>query len=369
MKRGMKGAFWRKVLIVNYEMSYTGSPRAAYNMAVVLKELGYEPYVWTMNTGPFEIEFERLGIAVEKINFPEDTDVLGKKLQMFRFVICNTIFCAAFASYAKNFSETVLYIMEAANIPQLIHDCCLNEEDIVHARHLACVSEYARDFIRNQYGIQKIAILRNYVRTWSDMDKAPGLNKVCEPVKFLVSGTIEYRKGQDIAEEAFLLLPDEYKSRAELHFVGSVPDWTIDFCEKLKEKRHPNIYFHDVIQEENKLFDFYQSMDVVMVTSRDESCSLVALEGAMLGKALIVTENTGAKYVVDDAFILPTGNSVALNKKMMELIDNHQIITEQGKANYKRYLKYGNKRRLKKELGLYLFKMQVFGTVRKICRR
>ncbi len=355
----------RKILIVSYEMTYTGSSKAAYNMANVLNELGYEISVWALNAGPFVNQFKDIGLDVNIINFPKEIDsAIEEKIKQFRFAICITVFCASFAKYASNFTETILYIMEASNIPQLIHDCCLNANDIIHARHVACVSKYARNYIRDQYGISHIVILNNYIDFWRG--KQCSQRKENEKVKFMVSGTIEYRKGQDIAEKAFLMLPDNYKNRAEMHFIGSVPNWSFDFYNSLRENQHFNIFFHNVISDRDELYEFYQSMDIFLVPSRDEACSLVALEGAMLGKTVLVTENTGAKYIVDRTCVLETGNELLLCKKMMHFIDHCDSLQEKGRENQKRYFKLANRHRFKREITLFLLRMYIVGMIGRI---
>ena len=68
-------------------------------------------------------------------------------------------------------------------------------------------------------------------------------------------------------------------------------------------------------------------MNVFIIASRDESCSLVALEGAMLGKAVIMSENTGAKYLDKSAkYIYSTLNSDELCRKMSQLTSRKELI-------------------------------------------
>ena len=80
-------------------------------------------------------------------------------------------------------------------------------------------------------------------------------------------------------------------------------------------------------------------MDVVVVASRDESCSLVALEGAMLSRPLIVTENVGAKYMVtpQNGLIVPSNDVDAMKDALMTMIDNRASLYEMGRESRKRY--------------------------------
>lgn len=332
----------KRILLINFEMSLTGSPRALLNLAIGLKTLGYNVDVWSMNPGPFETEFEKEDIKVRIINFTEENKKnLGVKIRKYKFVIANTVFCAAFASFAKEYTKTILYIMEAANLTQLVQDCYLNPNDIIEADYVLCVSEYSKQRIMNAYPIKRIDILQNYIEPWYKEEKFQKSDNI---IRFLVSGTIEYRKGQDVAEEAFLMLPDELQNHSELHFIGLTPEWALNYQKELYKKQNERIKFHNVISDKNELFDFYNSMDVIIIASRDESCSLIALEGAMLKKALLVTENTGAKYVVHNPeCILPTSDVLALANAMKRYINDPKKIISEGNANYCLYKERASK--------------------------
>ena len=99
------------------------------------------------------------------------------------------------------------------------------------------------------------------------------------------------------------------------------------------------VYYLGLIQGEKAKIDTLSKMDVVVVASRDESCSLVALEGAMLSKPLIVTENVGAKYIVseDNGFIVDTDNVEALKSAMIAMIDNKKYLGAMGRASRMAY--------------------------------
>ena len=339
----------RKVLLVSYEMSYTGSPVAVLNLAKAFKKLKYEVDVWTLNEGEFQVEFEKLGIRVNLVAFKSMDDfIIEKSLSDYEYIIANTVFCAEFAEWASAFSNTILYIHEAQNLADLVKACNIRWKSIETVSNVFCVSEYARKSILNQYNVKNLYVLSNYVEKVFFHKK----NKRDNKIRFLVSGTYEYRKGQDVVEEAFLGLPSDFREKAELHFVGAMPKWSRDYQNSIKEKKIDNIYIHSEICDRTELFQFYDYMDVIVVASRDESCSLVALEAAMLKKCIFVTENTGAAYVVaNKRFVLPTGEVQRLKKEMQYIISaNKRTLRREGIRNYKLYKKYGTKRKFCKQL-------------------
>jgi len=363
----------QEILLVSHEMTCTGAPRSLLNMALVLRELGYRPCVWTLRPGNLQQEYDREGFPVTVVPFPEEaSERLAGRIGKYRLVIANTVFCGAFAGYASRYAETVLYLREAGNLPQIVSGCGLNTADLTKAVHLVCVSEYAKECIQRMYPVRVEAVILNYVEDWRKKAEAEVRHRRRKTagggaasgngwkrggklvVRFLVSGTLEPRKGQDTALEAFRNLPPELRERAELHLAGQMPVWAASYQESLGLDAGGRIYYHGEISGRDKLLRFYQEMDVVLVTSRDEACSLVALEAAMLGKALVVTENTGAKYLVSPSCILPAGDAAALRGKMAEYIERPSEIPEEGKENRARYLVHGTKELYRESLGRYM---------------
>lgn len=329
----------RNVLLVSHEMTYTGAPRSLLLIADVLQKNDFCVEVWTLVDGLFREEFERKGINVYIADFLNDEDVCKEKLSFFNVVLANTVFCAKFAYFSQDIVKTVLFIREAHNLPVLIKENGLNPTWLVQARNVVCVSEYAKEFIEKNYGIQGITVIHNFV----DDEYSVGYFEKNAMVNFVVSGTIEERKGQDVALEAFRMLSEEHRSRAILNIVGASPVWAAAFMNSLRLNEQENVVYHGAIAERAKLMELYHKMDVFMVTSKDESCSLVALEAAMLGKPLIVTENTGAKYMVCSECIVPTSDAKSLCKKMEECICHFDNWKEYGKKNRENYCLFASR--------------------------
>ena len=328
--------------------------------AIILKEEGYNVTVWTLRAGEFEEEFQKAGMKVVKIDFlKEISEKMAGELRDFSLVIANTIFTAPFAKYAQKYAKTILYIREARNIPQIMTSCAMEETDIMLAEHIVCVSEYAEEFIRDKYNQKDISVIHNYVEDCFQK-KYRGKNMLLtNRTDFLVSGTVEPRKGQSIAVDAFLQLIKEGKNRKiYLHIVGAMPEWAGEYQKNLGLSLHNWIIYHGEIHDRRKLLNLYEKMDVILVPSLDESCSLVVLEAAMLGKAVILTENTGAKYLVDSACIVETGNSKKLAEKMREYIHNPKKVEEDGKRNRINYLGKATKELYRKEFLSYIHMLE-----------
>lgn len=352
-----------RILLVSHEMTYTGAPQSLLRIADVLLNNGYQVEVWTLTKGPLKKEYEAKGIRVITIEFPRQKKGLVTRLKEYSLVLANTIFCAEFAFFAQEHVRTVLYIREAKNIPWILETNKMDPEWLLGAENIVCVSEYAREFLKEAYGIQDVSVIHNFVEdffgsVWDkeqhkkvSSDEIAGQEDITD---FIVSGTVEPRKGQDVAVEAFLKLPEELRKIARLHIVGSMPTWAADYHRELKLGTQENVVYHGEYKDRGKLYELYRDMDVFLVTSTDESCSLVALEAAMLGKPLLVTENTGAKYIVGEECILPTKDIETLCKSMQDCILHAEKWRTCGKENRERYLRHGTRAAYEKSFLSYI---------------
>ena len=331
-----------KILLVCHELTYTGAPHSMLRVCRIIKNLGYYVEVWTPEYGEFGKEFTNIGVLVRLVH---QTDIGKSKyvgmIKAFDMAILNTIFTDGYARVIGKYIPAAWFIREATNIPK----CCENSKERLYTlmsyNNLYCVSEYAADFIR-QYN-KNVKVINNCVEDYS-------LKKVerddSKTVRFIQLGTVEQRKGYDVLLDAFESMPEEYQNRAELYFAGQCrqADIYIDFWKVIlsRAKRNSRIKYMGEIKNVDEKIATLSQMDVVVVASRDESCSLVALEGAMMSKALVVTKNVGAKYMVtpDNGCIVETGSVKALRETMMELIDNRDRLNAMGEKSRQIYEQY-----------------------------
>lgn len=314
----------KKILLVSHEMSYTGAPRSLLNMTRIFMKMGMDVHVWTLNAGEFTKEFSELGIDVKEVS----TSIysMQTEIKQFDVVILNTFFTAKLVSYMQSLTRTILYIREAQNIPDLARDCGLDVKDIDNANEVICISEYAREFITKNYSPHNINVIHNFVK--DEYRHKP--NFVHDGIiNYMISGTVERRKGHDVVIKAFLQMPEKLRKITRLHIVGRKPDWSKEFWNNLIPVNDERIIYHGEISDEKERLTLYEKMNVFIIASRDEACSLVALEGAMLGKALIMSENVGAKYLdISGRYIYLTEDVNDLCRKMCELTSRKELLVK-----------------------------------------
>ena len=172
-------------------------------------------------------------------------------------------------------------------------------------------------------------------------------------VHFCISGTIEPRKQQRFVIEAFQNIPLWLRSKCILHIIGQIPDWSKSYWTNLIGN-NINVIFHGEISNYSELISVYSRMNVFIVASTDESCSLVALEGAMLGKALILSDHVGASYLLkNDDYIFTVGEKEQLTSLLGKLTSRKQLLVEGIKNRYA-YIKLGTYSVYKKNMKRFL---------------
>lgn len=342
------------IIFISPEMIYAGAPRSLLRTAKIAKELDYNVIVWSSKNGPFVKEFQDNGISVEIVDIKlANTDKYRSIIKSAKLIYCNTIVTDAYVRLVKELKKPLIwFIREATNIPDF---CRSNEERLQTLREvddIYCVSEYAANAIR-QFTDRQIQILHNCVEDEKDFAVSTDRENDSK-VKFVQFGTIEYRKGYDVLLAAYKKLPLELKSKCELYFAGGFVNSGTPFCSYLftEIKGEKNVHYLGLIQGEKRKIQTLSEMDVVVVASRDESCSLVALEGTMLSKPLIVTENVGAKYIVkpDNGIIVKTDDVDTLSDALAYFIKNKNKINEMGKRSRVYYDEFASIDSHKREL-------------------
>lgn len=333
--------YFGRILLVSHEMTYTGAPNSLLNIARLLYANDINVSVVTLNEGPFKCEFEKYGFNVSTINV-ESYD-FSELLESFDAVIANTVFAGGFALEAQKYVPTYLYLREAENLNSIIEDCGLQRDYIDKCENIICVSEYAEESIRSNFLVNNLTVLHNFI--YEDEYNTPEINASNDgKIHFLIAGTIEKRKGIADVLAAMNLLEKNTADKVIFHIVGRKPQWASEYWNSLQLDNSENIIYHGEINDRDEMDKLYRSVNVVVVASYDEACSMTALEGAMHGRALIVTENTGAKYIVDDnGIIVETGSPKALAKAFAELAEDSQRLVYMGRRSFEMFMQTSNK--------------------------
>lgn len=328
---------FKRILLLSHEMTYTGAPNSLLNIAKLLRRKGNFVTVGTQKSGDFIREYHRNGFRVFYVD--PDSYCYDNLADKYDLVIANTIFCGKFAIEAQKKVPTVLYIREAHNLPDIIRDCGLSDDYITNAKNIICVSEYSEEFIRKTYDVQNLYVLHNFLNL--PLFYYPKKNVITNnKIHFLIAGTIEKRKGYDIVLSAIDLLPTEIVERTIFHIAGRKPEWSRDYWDNLDFDKYSNVIYHGEITSKYEMSKIYNQVNVVIVPSIDESCSLTALEGAMHKRLLILSKNVGAKYILENkSMIFSTGSPESLAEIINKVVlFDDSVFDKTGEKIYKKFL-------------------------------
>ena len=335
----------KKILLMSHEFTFTGAPHSLLRICKILLKNGYYVEVWGPRYGDMVNVFEKIGAHVRIIPYEDlDRDYVSNIAMHFDLSIVNTVISHRYYLFIKSYCPAIWYIREATNLPDICGSVPMREAALINADIVYCVSEYAQDFIKKRYN-KGVMVLHNCVE-----DEGSNLN--CQrgaktgTVNFLQMGSITERKAFDVYVQAYNTLPPEYKEKSHLYLAGQLIESEKEFWGPLIEKVESDPYatYIGEIKNDEKKWRIMCDMSVIIVASRDEACSLVALEGSMLSKPLILSENVGAKYIVNEksGWIVETGSIEKLHNAMKDAIDNADKLISMGNESRRMYEKYSD---------------------------
>lgn len=184
----------------------------------------------------------------------------------------------------------------------LLSQVKLPEPFVRRARSIICVSNTVRDEMISAYSHLKSKFISIYDGAVDNSQNI--IPKVKNTTfRFAVVATLEYRKGIDIAIEAFYNAQKVIPGRTELLIVGQATEYSGEYTQRL----------HDTVQQLglndkviftgqiDNMSEIYKQSEVVLVLSRDgEALGLVGIEAMAYG-CLVLGHEKGAikEYLVD----------------------------------------------------------------------
>lgn len=324
------------ILLISHDFTVTGAPNSLLRQAKYFQSQGYQVTVWSLRGGNLEQRYHEAGFEPKIIQ--NETTAIRQAFEDLKakpdFILCNTVMTYKCADVLQRYSIPVVwFIRETSVVRDMWQKCRAFRQVFAHFYNLYTVSEYAAQCVREFN--PNVRVIHNAIE--DDFSDFAPFSKF---VRFGFIGSIQHLKGVDSLVEAFLLLQRKIPS-AELVIAGR---HNHSFAEQLMEKTASNdkvVWMGEVQGAQKKAF--FDHIDVLCVPSLDEAFGLTILEGAMKGKALILTENCGAKFVVENGangFVVPTSDMEALVEAMAKCADLQKLPEMQRTSRY-RYLQFG----------------------------
>lgn len=184
--------------------------------------------------------------------------------------------------------------------------------------------------------------------------------------KVLFVGRLEKTKGVmyliDAFAHALLTLP-----HLELHIVGDGPDRTDLENHVRKLNLTESITFHGWIKDRSKIIHTYEEATLLVVPSIwPENLGTVCIESLAVGRPVIGTNVGGIPELVIDGhtgYLVPVEDSVAIANKILEIVNDRQLLTRLSEESSKYAKKFGIESFAGKITNLYRRAVEGSGTL------
>lgn len=333
-----------KILLVSHDFSVTGAPNSLLRQAKYFRAAGHDVDIWSLNGGgllPRYLEAGFCPIVIE--NRRSVIDRVYRHLnKRYDFILCNTTVTYKVVDVLSRYNTPLVWFIRET---KLVDDGMRENPNFARTfsnfYNLYTVSPYAASVSR-KYN-KNVRVITNAIA-----DSFDGFKKTGDKIVFGYIGSIIDVKGVDFLVDAFMRVAEKHDN-IELRIAGF---YNSEYGNRLREKAKncANVVWLGELQGAEKRC-FFDSIDVLCVPSLDDPCPLTVIEGAMHGKALIVTENTGSNYIVKNGFngfVVKTADADALAAAMTDVLGGD--IDQMKFASREMYLKYGTTEREEREV-------------------
>jgi O-antigen biosynthesis protein len=325
----------RRLLFVSHDLSLSGAPMMLFHAATWCQQKGIFVQMIAAKDGPLREKLIAEGIPVVIDPLLETGhESFVRFAGDFECIIANTIHTSAVVRVLKDEKTPIVWWVHE---PGSVGEHYLREDAKLRAAmplaDLLLAPSESTATVYRRYTDQPVKCLRNAI---PDLGLGPAGDNVAKtrPLRFLLLGSIEPRKGQDVFVEAVALLPTELQQAAEFQIAGRILD--PDFWPKVESvaKKLRNFSVKGALSHAEAI-DLIRQADVIVSASRDEAMPTVTiLEAMSLGKALIATVVGGAQEVLiegENALLVTPDVPDALAGAIRRLIEDPALAGELGK--------------------------------------
>ncbi|MEO8439433.1 MAG: glycosyltransferase family 4 protein [Spartobacteria bacterium] len=332
-----------RILCFAHETTWSGAPIQLFHLVRWLQSEGYEvavavPKPETAESGPISDELQRIGVeifSVIDLSARPDLAGLSELCARFDLVVANTLVMWAPVRAAYEAAVPVIwYIHESLVAEQLIAQIpeihpALGLADLIVMPTHRTARLYAgwtdRPIEVVPYGIPEVQ---------------PALtNTSSKKRNFLLLGTYEPRKGQDLFLRAIGELDAGVRDRAVFRMGGRILDRAFHANLAREAAKYPNVHLLEALSHEEALAANAAS-DVLVCSSRDETMPVAILEAMSLGKAIITASVGGVTQWLQDgvnALLVPPEDSPALVAALRRCIEKENLVHSLGQQARKTF--------------------------------
>jgi glycosyltransferase involved in cell wall biosynthesis len=336
-----------RVLFFAHETTWSGAAIQLLHLITWLKGRGYQmtvaaPQPATAECGPISAELVRRGVEtlpILNLSGEPDLAALRSLCAQFDVVIANTlVMWAAVRAAFEEGTPVIWYIHESlvaeqliAQVPEIRPALQLADIVVVPAGRTAKLytSRTTRPIEVVPYGIPP-----------ADMTPKRRMRDAMRK-RFLLLGTYEPRKGQDLYLDAIAQLGAAAHPSALFQMAGRILDR--EFYQNLARQAAlvPNVELLNALDHDQAL-EAIAAADVLVCASRDETMPIAILEAMNLGKAIVSARVGGVtEWLVHgaNALLMPSGDAAALAEVLLRCLEERNLTNSLGREARRTFLK------------------------------
>lgn len=343
----------KKILVVSHELTRTGAPIVVLDAVKEMINAGYFVTVISPFDGELRLEYESIHVPViidrrlawgrcagESIALFSDDWCMDKLIKEYDLILINTLMGHNLITRYQKYGIPIIWWIHEGSCTLDIVAKYLPKKLFSNV-HILFGGEYTQKmlnkYVVNYKGTELLYGVPDYSLKYMSSKKCN------DKVKFLIVGTVDKRKAQDLAIKAIKKLGHDILRKTEFIFIGdknsdSVYREITKFAIKYKNVK----IIVDKITR-NELFEFYSNADCLLCPSRDDPMPVVMVEAMVFSKPCLCSTGTGtAQYITDgeNGFIFENNNAKMLAEKITYLVNNRDKLSEIGKNGRLIYKKY-----------------------------
>ncbi len=320
-----------RFLLITHQFTRTGAPNALLNLAERLSLKGDVLFMCPELGETVRDILESGYPVVITPKYWERKFVFKGFARKFDMVVANTVL---------NFPAVM--ILDGADVPVYwwIHE---HESYFEYGRgeipnpnsfkanvRVLVVSNYVKNIIKKEFDYDADVFMFG-VKDFGENNEAK--RSVGVPLHFLVIGPISHEKGQDLLVNAYSNLPNGVKDKLKVTFVGTKSGDT--FCKHFANDiaKEKNLEYLDAMPQ-GELMKLLAGSDGVIVCSRVETVSTVAVEAMSLGKCVVAGDSVAiSSYIEDkrDGYLYKTEDKESFAELLKRLtLEGREAITGVG---------------------------------------
>ena len=326
-----------RLLLFFHETTWSGAPIQLLYLATWLKEnswtvAGAVPDPQTPESGPITPRLSELGIdtfPILDLALPANFQVLQDLCREFDVVIANTLVMWSAIHAARQTGVPSIWYIHESQVGRHLMDRIPETKPALSCAHVLVTptrrtAELYQPYIARPIEVVPYGIPPSHVRPVSRLSSGPG---------FLLLGSYEPRKGQDIFLKAIRQIPEPHRERATFRMAGRPLDK--DFFAELKSQAAllPGAELGASLEHAEALAAI-AAADVLVCASRDETMPVAILEAMSMGKAIVTTQVGGiAEWLCHDreALIVSPEDAGALAVALQRCLEEPSLRATLGK--------------------------------------